>query len=93
GPGKRRSGPVPAWGLKLGGALTTFAVFAGSFGYTSTHLYITNAPLKPATVEVAAADTAGTETPATSTASTTTTTLTSTVTTTSRSAVTKTDSS
>jgi hypothetical protein len=93
GPGKRKSGPVPAWGLKLGGALTTIAVFAGSFGYTSAHLYVTNAPLQPATIEVAAADTAGTETPATSTAATTTTTLTPTVTTTTRTAVTKTASS
>lgn len=32
GPGRKRSGPVPAWGLKLGGALTTLAVFVGSFG-------------------------------------------------------------
>ena len=49
GPGRRnRSGPVPAWGLKLGGLFTTLAVFAGSFGYANTHLYVTNAPLQPA---------------------------------------------
>jgi hypothetical protein len=88
GPGRKRSGPVPAWGLKLGGLLTTLTVFAGSFGYASTHLYVTNAPLQPGTVAVAAAATA-----APSTTSTSTTTLTSTVRTTTRAAVTKTASS
>jgi hypothetical protein len=86
GPGRKRSGPVPAWGLKLGGFLTTLAVFAGSFGYTSANLYVTNAPLQPATVVAAA-------TAAPSTASTSTTTLTPTVRTTTRTAVTKTASS
>jgi hypothetical protein len=99
GPGRRnRSGPVPAWGLKLGGFLTTLAVFAGSFGYANTHLYVTNAPLQPATVAsvattsaTAAASAAATAVP--STTSTTTTTLTSTVRTTTRTAVTTTKSS
>ena len=80
GPGRKRSGPVPAWALKVGGFLTTVAVFAGSFGYTSTNLYATNAPLQPATV-------------APSTTSTPTTTLTPSVRTTTRAAVTKTASS
>lgn len=97
GPGRKRSGPVPAWGLKLGGLLTTLAVFAGSFGYTTTHLYVTNAPLQPATVAaVATTSTAATSAAATaapSTTSTSTTTLTSTVRTTTRAAVTKTASS
>jgi hypothetical protein len=61
--------------------LTTLAVFAGSFGYASTHLYVTNAPLQPATVAAVA------------TTSTSTTTLTSTVRTTTRAAVTTTKSS
>jgi hypothetical protein len=86
GPGRKRSGPVPAWGLKLGGFLTTLAVFAGSFGYTTTNLYVTNAPLQPATVVAAA-------TAAPSTTSTSTSTLTPTVRTTTRAAVTKTASS
>ena len=99
GPGRRnRSGPVPAWGLKLGGFLTTFGIFAGSFGYANTHLYVTNAPLQPATV--ASVATAGTTTASTGTAatsasttSTTTTTLSSSVRTTTTPAVTKTASS
>src|SRR2546423_1945321 len=99
GPGRtiKRSGPVPAWGLKLGGVLTTLGVFLGSFGYAGTHLYVTNAPLQPATVAVATTGTtaattaAATATP--STATTTTTTLTSSVRTTTRTAVTKTASS
>ena len=37
----QRSGPVPAWGLKLGGLLTTLAVFLGSFGYANANLYVT----------------------------------------------------
>src|SRR5437660_8182460 len=84
GPGRKRSpGPVPAWGLKLGGVLATLGVFLGSFGYAGTHLYVTNAPLQPATVAVATTGTtaattaAATATP--STATRTTTTLTSTV--------------
>ena len=92
GPGRKRSGPVPAWGLKLGGFLTTVAVFAGSFGYTTANLYVTNAPLQPATV-AAVATTSAAATAAPSTTSTTTTTLTSTVRTTTRAAVTKTASS
>src|SRR5207244_12184990 len=87
----KRSGPVPAWGLKLGGLLTTLGVFLGSFGYASANLYVTNAPLQPATVVAAADTTAATTaaaTAASSTTSTTTTTLTSTVRTTTRAAVT-----
>jgi hypothetical protein len=98
GPGRKRSGPVPAWGLKLGGVVTTLGVFLGSFGYAGTHLYITNAPLQPATVAaVATTDTtAATSAAATavpSTTTTTTTTLTPSVRTTTRTAVTKTASS
>ncbi len=98
GPGRKRSGPIPAWGLKLGGFLTTLGVFVSSFGYAGTHLYVTNAPLQPATVvEVAATSTtaattaSATATP--STAGTTTTTLTRTVQTTTRAAVTVTKKS
>jgi hypothetical protein len=91
GPGRKKSGPVPAWGLKLGGFLTTVGVFVGSFAYAGTNVYVTNAPLQPATVtELAAAATA---TAAPSTASTTTTTLTPTVRTTTRAAVTVTKKS
>jgi autotransporter adhesin len=98
GPGRKRSGPVPAWGLKLGGVLTTLGIFVGSFGYAGTHLYVTNAPLQPATVAAVAttdttAATAASATAVQSTASTSTTTLTSTVRTTTRTAVTKTASS
>ncbi len=99
GPGRKRSpGPVPAWGLKLGGVLTTLGVFLGSFGYAGTHLYVTNAPLQPATVAQLAttnttAATAASATAVPSTAGTTTTTLTSTVRTTTRTAVTVTTSS
>ena len=97
GPGRKRSpGPVPAWGLKLGGVLTTLGVFLGSFGYASANLYVTNAPLQPATVVAAADTTTATTAAATaapSTTSTTTTTLTSTVRTTTRTAVTTTKSS
>src|SRR5437660_3439649 len=96
GPGRKRSGPVPAWGLKLGGVLTTLGVFLGSFGYASANLYVTNAPLQPATVVAAADTTTATSAAATaapSTTSTTTTTLTSTVRTTTRAAVTVTKKS
>jgi hypothetical protein len=92
GPGRKRSGPVPAWALKLGGFITTLAVFAGSFGYTTTHLYVANAPLQPATVAAAVATSAA-ATAAPSTTTTSTTTLTPTVRTTTRAAVTKTASS
>src|SRR5258706_16187927 len=89
GRARKKPGPVRAWGLKLGGLLTTLGVFVGSFGYASTNLYVTNAPLQPATVaEVAASDTTAAATAVPSTASTTTTTLTSTVRTTTRAAVT-----
>jgi len=88
GPARERSGPVPAWGLKLGGFLTTLGVFVGSFGYASPNLYVTNAPLQPATVAAVATATA-----APSTASTMTTTLTSRVRTTTRAAVTVTKKS
>ena len=93
GPGRatRRSGPVPAWGLKLGGFLTTLGVFLGSFGYASAHLYVTNAPLQPATVAVA--DTTPTSSTAATTATQTTTTLTSAVRTTTQPAVTVTKKS
>jgi hypothetical protein len=98
GPGRKRSGPVPAWGLKLGGFLTTLGVFASSFGYAGTHLYVTNAPLQPVTVAAVAttsttAATAASATAVPSTASTTTTTLTSTVRTTTQPAVTVTKKS
>jgi hypothetical protein len=97
GPGRaiKRSGPVPAWALKLGGFLTTLGVFVGSFGYAGTHLYVTNAPLQPATVtEVAVSDTsAATATAMPSTVGTTTTTLTPSVQTTTRAAVTVTKKS
>src|SRR5438045_8578712 len=99
GPGRtiKRSGPVPAWGLKLGGVLTTLCVFLTSFGYAGTHLYVTNAPLQPTTVvAVASTNTTTTAAAATavpSTATTMTTTLTSTVQTTSRPAVTVTKKS
>src|SRR6266581_7575419 len=89
GPARKRSGPVPAWGLKLGGFLTTLGVFVSSFGYASANLYVMDAPLQPATVgEVAATDTTATATAVPSTSSATTTTLTSTVRTTTRAAVT-----
>ena len=92
GPGRRnRSGPVPGWGLKLGGFLTTLGVFVSSFGYAGTHLYVTNAPLQPATVATVAATAPATA--ATSTTSTTTTTLTSAVRTTTQPAVTVTKKS
>jgi hypothetical protein len=98
GPGRaiKRSGPVPAWGLKLGGVLTTLGVFVSSFGYAGTHLYVTNAPLQPATVaEVATIDstTPATATAVPSTVTTTTTTITSSVQTTTRPAVTVTKKS
>jgi hypothetical protein len=94
GPGRKQSGPVPAWGLTVGGVLPTLGVFVGSFGYASANLYVTNAPLQPATVaEVAASDTTATATATPSTATTTTTTLTSTVRTTTRAAVTVTKKS
>ncbi|SRR5712692_7152568 len=95
GPGRRnRSGPVPAWRLKLGGLFTTLAVFVGSFGYANTHLHVTNAPLQPATVASIAttATTATTSASATAVPSTTTT-LTSSVRTTTRATVTTTNSS
>ena len=101
GPGrpKKRSGPVPAWGLKLGGFLTTFGVFLGSFGYANTHLYVTNAPLQPAAVAAVAttsstaATSTSTATAVPSTATTTTTTLSSAVRTTTQPAVTVTKKS
>jgi hypothetical protein len=96
GPGRKRSGPVPAWGLKLGGVLTTLGVFLTSFGYAGTHLYVTNAPLQPATVAAVATTnttTAAAATAVPSTATTTTTTLTTSVQTTTRPAVTVTKKS
>ena len=93
GPGrtKRRSGPVPAWGLKVASVLMTLTVFGTGLGYASTHLYTTNAPLQPATV--AATSTSTSSATATPAATTSTTTLTSAVQTTTRTAVTKTASS
>ena len=93
GPGrtKKRSGPVPAWGLKVASALMTFAVFGTGLGYASTHLYTTNAPLQPAAI--AATSTSTSSTTATPAATTATTTLTSAIRTTTRTAVTKTASS
>lgn len=98
GPGRatKRSGPVPAWGLKLGGFLTTLGVFVGSFAYAGAHLYVTNAPLQPATVaQVAttATSVAAAATAVSSTAGTTTTTLTAAVRTTAQPAVTVTKKS
>jgi hypothetical protein len=99
GPGRKRSGPVPAWGLKLGGFLTTLGVFVSSFGYAGTHLYVTNAPLQPATVAAVAttgttaATSAAAATASPSTATSTTTTLTRAVQTTTRPAVTVTTKS
>jgi len=97
GPGRRnRSGPVPGWGLKLGGFLTTLGVFAGSLGYANAHLYVTNAPLQPATVALVAtagATSAAAATAVPSTTTTSTTTLTSSVRTTTLPAVTATKTS
>jgi hypothetical protein len=90
GPGRKRSGPVPAWGLKLGSVMTTLAIFAASFGFAKANLYVTNAPLQPATVAASAA-TPGAS-PAVATTRTTTT-LTSSIRTTTRPAVTVTKSS
>ena len=90
GPGRRnRSGPVAAWGLKLGGFLTTLGVFAGTFGYANTHLFVTNAPLRPAAVAAVATAAAA----VTAVRSTTTATLTSSVRTTTLPAVTATKTS
>ena len=92
GPGRKRSGPVPAWALKLGTALATLSVFAGSFGFASSHLYVTNAPLQPAVV--ATSETTASTTSTTSTSATqSTTSLSSSVRTTTRTAVTTTKSS
>jgi hypothetical protein len=85
---RKGSGRVPAWALKLGTFVTTFAIFGSSFGYATTHLYVTNAPLQPATVT--SADTSASSNAAASTSTSTTTTLTSRVRTTSRTAVTST---
>jgi hypothetical protein len=95
GPGRRnRSGPLPARGLKLGGLFTTLAVFAGSFGFASTHLYVTNAPLQPATVASIATPATTSATSASATAvPARTAALTSSVRTTTRTAVTTTKSS
>ena len=98
GPGrtKKRAGPVPAWGLKLGGVLTTLGVFLTSFGYAGAHLYVTNAPLQPGTVAAVATSSTTTVAAATavpSTTTTTTTTLTSSVRATTRPAVTVTTKS
>ena len=91
GPGrKKRSGPVPAWALKVASVVMTLSVFGSGLGYASTHLSTTNAPLQPAVVATTAS--AGSTSAATSTA-TSTTTLTSAVRTTTRTAVTKTASS
>ena len=55
GPKSRKpTGRTPAWALKLGSALFAFAVFGGSFDYAANHLSITNAPLQPSVVAVAA---------------------------------------
>ena len=51
GPGrKKRSGPVPAWALKVASVVMTLSVFGSGLGYASTHLSTTNAPLQPAVV-------------------------------------------
>ena len=55
GPKSRKpTGRTPAWALKLGSALFAFSVFGGSFDYAANHLSITNAPLQPTVVAVAA---------------------------------------
>jgi len=94
GPGrtKKRSGPVPAWGLKVASVLMTLTVFGTGLGYASTHLYTTNAPLQPAAIAATSTSSTGSA-PATPAATTATTTLTSAVRTTTRTAVTKTASS
>jgi len=94
GPGRRnRSGPVAAWGLKLGGFLTTLGVFAGTLGYANTHLFVTNAPLRPAAVAAVATAAATSAAAVTAVRSTTTTALTSSVRTTTLPAVTATKTS
>ena len=94
GPGRKRSGPVPAWALKAGTALATLSIFAGSFGFASSHLYITNAPLQPAVVAAVSDTTTSTTSTPTATATTqSTTSLSSSVRTTTRTAVTTTKSS
>jgi hypothetical protein len=70
--------------------MTTFAIFAGSFGFAKANLYVTNAPLQPATVAASAGTPAAS--PAVATTRTTTT-LTSSIRTTTRPAVTVTKSS
>ena len=85
---------VGQFGGALGGATLVLGVFVGSFGYASTNLYVTNAPLQPAIVaEVAATANTATATAVPSTVSTTTTTLTPSVQTTTRAAVTVTKKS
>ncbi len=90
---KRQPGTTPTWTLKLGTVLTTLSIFAVSFGYASTHLAVSEAPLRPAVV--ATAGTSEPAAPASSTGATATssTRLASSVRTTTRSPVTKTASS
>jgi hypothetical protein len=76
--------------------LATLGVFLGSFGYAGTHVYVTNAPLQPATVAAVVptnTTTAAAATAVPSTTTTTTTTLTTSVQTTTRPAVTVTKKS
>jgi len=50
GPGrKKRSGPVPAWALKVASVVMTFSVFGSGLGYASTHLSTTSAATSTAT--------------------------------------------
>lgn len=93
GPGRKRSGPVPAWALKAGTALATLSIFAGSFGFASSHLYVTNAPLQPAVVAAVSDATSTTSTPTATVTTQSTTSLSSSVRITTRTAVTTTKSS
>lgn len=89
---RKPAGKVPAWALKVGTLFATFSIFAGSFGYATTHLYASNAPLQPATIAASAASSSSaTNVSGTgSTAASATTTLTSSVRTTTQTAVTTT---
>jgi len=94
GPGrKKRSGPVPAWALKVASVVMTLSVFGSGLGYASTHLSTTNAPLQPAVVASTGTTTASSGSTTATSTTTSTTTLTSAVRTTARTAVTKTASS
>jgi hypothetical protein len=85
-PARRKpTGKAPAWALKLGAAVISVAIFAGTFDHAISHLSTANAPLQPAVVAVAAAEPTATTSP--------TVTLSPSVSTTTRTPVTKTASS